>query len=433
MSRLDLLTANDAPGAYPASWYAETAIGIRERPALRGAEVADVCVIGGGYTGLSAALHLAERGYRVVLLEAQRLGWGASGRNGGQVGSGQRRDQDWLEANVGRDKARLLWDLAEEAKATVRDLISRHAIDCDYRPGIVHAVHRAGDVATAHAEVEKLARDYGYADCEPLDRAGIAAALGTEVYHGGALDRGAAHLHPLNYALGLARAAEAAGAGLREWSRVVAVERGRVRTAEGEVRAEHVLVCCNGYLGDLMPEIAARAMPINNFLIATEPLGAARGAQLIPEGMAAADSRFVVNYWRLSADGRMLFGGGESYGYRFPRDISGLVRPRMLSIYPDLADLRITHAWGGTLAITMSRMPSFQRLGPGLLSAAGYSGHGVAIATLAGKLLAEAVAGSAERFDLFAGLPSPPFPGGPALRWPLLVLAMSWYGLRDRL
>ncbi|TPE53678.1 NAD(P)/FAD-dependent oxidoreductase [Amaricoccus solimangrovi] len=433
MARLDLLTANDAPGAYPASWYAETAIGAAPRPALRGAERADVCVIGGGYAGLSAALHLRERGYDVVLIEAQRLGWGASGRNGGQIGSGQRRDQDWLERTAGRDQARMFWNLAEEAKATVRGLIERHAIPCDYRAGVAHAALRPGDVAEARAAAEKLARDYGYADCAPLDRAGIAELLGTDAYQGGDLDMGAGHLHPLNYALGLAGAAEAAGARVYERSRAVSVEAGRVRTAEGEVSAGHILLCCNGYLGDLVPRVAERVMPINNFIIATEPLGPERAAALIPTGVAAADSRFVVNYWRLSADGRMLFGGGESYGYRFPRDIAGLVRPRMLGVYPGLADLRVTHAWGGTLGITASRMPAFQRLPGGIFSAAGFSGHGVAMATLAGKLLAEAVAGTAERFDLFAGLPPPAFPGGAALRWPLLVLAMSWYSLRDRL
>lgn len=433
MARLDLLTANDRPGAYPPSWYAETARGVAEEPALAGSVTADVCVIGGGYTGLSAALHLRERGYDVVLLEAQRLGWGASGRNGGQVGSGQRREQDYLEAVAGRDKARMLWDLAEESKALVRDLIARHAIDCDYRPGVAHAVHRAGDVAHAHAYAEKLAREYDYAECVPLDRAGIAAVLGTDAYHGGDLDMGAGHLHPLNFALGLAAAARAAGARLFERSRVTRVAEGVARTAGGEVRAKQILVCCDGYLGDLVPRVAARVMPINNFIIATEPMGAARARALIPEDVAAADSRFVVNYWRLSADGRMLFGGGESYGYRFPRDITALARPRMLAIYPGLADLAITHAWGGTLGITVTRMPAFQRLGPGLFSAAGYSGHGVAMATLAGRILAEAVGGTLERFDLFADLPTPAFPGGASLRWPLLVLAMSWYGLRDRL
>ncbi|MFA5538446.1 MAG: FAD-binding oxidoreductase, partial [Gemmobacter sp.] len=195
--------------------------------------------------------------------------------------------------------------------------------------------------------------------------------------------------------------------------------------------AGHVVLACNGYLGGLEPQVAARVMPINNFIIATEPLGG-RATEILSEPVAVADTRFVVNYWRLSEDGRLLFGGGESYGYRFP-DIVRTVRRPMLQVYPQLADARIDHAWGGTLAITMNRLPCFARPHPNVLSASGYSGHGVAMATMAGKVLAEAVAGRAGRFDLMAGLPAARFPGGGALRWPLLVLAMTWYSLRDRL
>jgi gamma-glutamylputrescine oxidase len=432
----DLLTANDRPGEYPPSWYAATARELAPFPALAGEVEADVCVVGGGYTGLSAALHLAEAGFDVALVEAQRVGWGASGRNGGQVGSGQRRDQDWLEAHCGRERARALWDMAEEAKVLVRGLVARHGIDCDLRSGIIHAAHKAAYVAEYHAEAEKLARDYGYAEVEPLDREALAALVASPAYHGGTLDRGGAHLHPLNYALGLARAAAAAGVRIFERSRVEAIDGGGrpgVRTGAGRVRARFVVVAANGYLGGLVPAVAARVMPINNFIVATEPLGEGRARALIRNGAAVADSRFVVNYFRLSADGRLLFGGGESYGWRFPRDIAGLVRPRMLGVFPQLADARIDHAWGGTLAITVDRMPAFQRLGATVVSAGGYSGHGIAIATLAGKLMAEAVAGTAGRFDMLAGLPQPEFPGGVRLRWPLLVLAMSWYALRDRL
>jgi gamma-glutamylputrescine oxidase len=431
---MDLLTANDRPGEHPASWYAASATPLQPFPRLDGDAEADVCVIGGGYTGLSAALHLAEAGYAVVLLEAQRVGFGASGRNGGQMGSGQRRDQAWLEARFGKHRARALWDMAEEAKALVRALVARLGIACDLRPGIIHAAHKPAYVAEYRAEAEKLARDYGYDQVQPLDRAGLAALLGSEAYFGGAFDRGGAHLHPLNYALGLARAADAAGVRICEGSRAEAIGEGpEVRTSAGRVRARFAIVAGNGYLGTLVPTVAARVMPINNFIVATEPLGEARAQALIPSGAAVADSRFVVNYFRLSADHRLLFGGGESYGWRFPADIAGVVRPRMLRVFPDLADVRIDHAWGGTLAITTNRMPAFQRLAPTVFSAAGYSGHGVALATLAGKLMAEAVQGTAERFDVFASLPQRDFPGGAALRWPLLVLAMSWYALRDRL
>lgn len=431
---MNLLFANDRPGQYPGSWYAATATPLPPFPALAGAVSADVAILGGGFTGLSAALELAGRGLRVVLLDAQRVGFGASGRNGGQVGSGQRLEQDVLERVMGRADARTLWDLSQEAKAMVRDLIARHDIPAAWRPGIAHACRTASEVAHAHAYAEKLARDYGYDAVEPLDAAGLQAILPSAAYCGGDIDRGAGHVHPLNYALGLARAAVAAGVRIHERSLVTEVvpgRRPRLVTAEGHVEADHVLVAANGYLGRLLPQVGARVMPINNFIIATEPLGDRR-AEVLREDVAVADTRFVVNYWRLSADGRLLFGGGESYGYRFP-DIVKTVRRPMLEIYPSLADVKIEHAWGGTLAITVSRNPCFARPMEGVLSVSGYSGHGVAMATLAGRLAAEAIAGTAGRFDLMSRLPTPRFPGGARLRTPLLALAMSWYAMRDRL
>jgi gamma-glutamylputrescine oxidase len=294
----------------------------------------------------------------------------------------------------------------------------------------VHAAHKPAYAADYRGYPERLASDYGYTLAEPLDRAGVAERLGTDVYFGGMLDRGAGHLHPLAYALGLAGAARAAGARLHEGSRVTRIDGTTVTTDRGRLDARFVLLATNGYLGGLEPRVAARAMPINNFIIATEPLG---DRAPIRGGVAANDSRFVVNYWRQTRDGRLIFGGGETYSYRFPADIAGLVRRAFAKVYPRLADAPVSHAWGGTLAITPNRLPAFQRLGPATFSAAGYSGHGVPTATLAGKLMAEAVQGTAERFDVFASLPQPRFPGGSALRAPLLVLAMSWYALRDRL
>ena len=426
---MNLLHANDRAGEYPASWYAATARPFPAQPALAGEVAADVCIVGGGYTGLSAALHLAQRGFRVVLLEAHRLGFGASGRNGGQVGSGQRQDQVWLEKTLGRDQAHRLWDLAEEAKTLVRDLCA--GMGLAYAPGVAVACHRQGEAAESQSYAEKLSRDYGYDAIEVLDRDRIGHLIGSPCFKGGLLDRSAGHIHPLNFALGLAEAALKAGAVLHEGSEVTRVESGLVTTAQGRVRAPHVLLACNGYLGGLVPKVAARVMPINNFILATEPLGSA-AEQLLSENIAVYDTRFVVNYWRLSEDYRLLFGGGESYGYRFP-DIVKTVRKPMLEIYPQLKDVKITHAWGGTLAITTNRMPCFSRPMPGVLNASGYSGHGVAYATLAGKIMAETVAGQAERFDLMAGIPQMPFPGGTALRHPLLALAMLWYGMRDRL
>lgn len=431
---MNLLYANDRAGEYPPSYYAATRAEFAPQPALNGPARADVCVVGAGYTGLSAALHLAEAGYRVIVLEAQRVGFGASGRNGGQVGSGQRLDQDDLERRVGLSNARRLWDMAQDAKALVRDLITRHDMPATYAPGIAHTCRTMAEMRHAHAYADKLARDYGYDQIEPLDRAALRALVGSDRFVGGDIDRGAGHVHPLNYAIGLARAAQKAGVVIHERSEVTALQGGPapvVETATGRVVCDHVILAANGYLGGLHPDVAAHVMPINNFIVATEPLGA-RAAGVLAENIAACDTKFVVNYWRLSEDGRLLFGGGESYGWRFP-DIIRTVRKPMLDIYPQLADTRIDYAWGGTLAITLTRMPYFARLSGNVWSASGYSGHGVAMATQAGRMLALAVAGDGAGFDLMARVPQTRFPGGTALRWPLLVLAMTWYSMRDRL
>ena len=419
------------------SYYAATAHPAPPRPALTGDTSADVCVIGAGYTGLSTALHLAKKGRSVVVLEANRVGWGASGRNGGQLHSGQRRDQETLEKWYGEARARVLFDLAEEAKRTVKELIATHAIDCDWRDGLIHAVHKKAWLSDAEAEVEHLVSRYGYPGTSLLDAAQLSAAIGTDVYHGGWRDGTAGHLHPLNYALGLARVAEEAGVRIHEASRVTEISppRGgatRVATMTGAVTAPDVVVAANGYLDGLDREIDSRVMPIRNYVAATAPLGDL-AERLIPGREAVADSRFVVHYWRLSADGRLIFGGGETYGRSDPKDVAGFVRSHMAKIYPGLADVPIDFAWGGTLAVTMNRMPFFRRLRPGLYTAAGYSGHGVAIASFAGKLLAEAIDGDTARFDVMSAIPAPRFPGGPLFRTPTLILAMSWFALRDRL
>lgn len=427
-----------APAPLPAlSYYAATAHPSPPRPALDGDVSADVCVIGAGYTGLSTAIHLAAKGRKVVVIDAEAVGWGASGRNGGQLHTGQRRDQLTLEKLHGQAKAHALFDLAEEAKRTVKDLIATHAIDCDWRDGLIHAVHKRRHLVHAEQEAEHLLARYGYTGATFLDRPTLARAIGTEVYFGGWRDAAAGHLHPLNYCLGLARAAEALGVTIHEGTRATAIETAlgahpRVTTATGTITAADVVIAANGHLQGLDPEIEARILPVRNYILASEPLGM-RAAHLIPFREAVADSRFVVHYWRLSGDNRLIFGGGETYGPRDPRDIAAFVRRHMLKIYPDLADVRIDYAWGGTLAVTVDRMPYFRRMRPGVYTAGGYSGHGLAIATLAGKLLAEAIVGDTSRFDIMASLPAQKFPGGPRLRLPTLLLAMSWFALRDRL
>jgi gamma-glutamylputrescine oxidase len=432
---LNLLHSNDRAGEYPASWYAATADALPEFAPLAGKVKADVVVIGAGYTGLSAALHLAEAGMDVALIEAQRVGFGASGRNGGQLGSGQRMEQTGLERLVGNDDAAKLWELAEEAKTLVKSLVAKHEIDCYLAPGVAHACFSAKEATQEHAYADHLADRYGYAQIQKLDKGGMQALCPSPAYHGGVLDMGAAHLHPLRYALGLARAAKAAGVRIYERSEVTAIEEGAratVHTKAGQISADHVILACNGYLGGLNARVASRVMPINNFIAATAPLGD-EAARVLTQDVAVADTKFVVNYFRLSHDKRLLFGGGESYGYRFPADIDALVRKPMVEIFPHLRDVQIDYAWGGTLAITLRRMPYVARLAPNILSASGYSGHGVGTATHAGQLMAMAVRGQADGFDTMARVPAMPFPGGPALRTPLLMLAMTWYSLRDRL
>lgn len=428
--RMNLLHANDRAGQYPASYYAATAQGRMDFAALQGDLRADVCIVGGGYTGLSAALHLAEKGVNVIVLEAQLIGFGASGRNGGQVGSGQRQDQDWLEAHYGADVARRMWDLGQDAKALVKSLITKHKMPITWADGVAYASRSAAGHAAATAYSERLSQKYGYHSQEILDHAGTCQVLGTSAYKGAVIDLGAGHIHPLNFAIGLANAASAAGARIHEKSEVLNITEGAqpiVETAQGRVICDQLILAANGYLGGLNRQVAARVMPINNFIVATEPLQAVLGRNI-----AVADDRFVVNYWRMSEDGRLLFGGGESYGYRFPDIVPTVMRP-LLRVYPELKDVKIDYAWGGTLAITMNRMPYFSKLSGNIRTASGYSGHGVAMATLAGRILANDIGGQGGDFELMARHPPPNFPGGIGLRAPLLALAMTWYALRDRL
>lgn len=418
------------------SYYRQSAIGARVRPQLEGSVAADVCVIGAGYTGLSSALHLTRAGLKVVVLEAETAGFGASGRNGGQVITGQRVDQPDLERNYGEARARQLWDLALEARALVLSLIDAHKIPCDVAQGHLTAAVRESHARDLESYVDHLARVYGYAQARYVREAEMPALVATRNYKGGIYDAGGYHLHPLNYALGLARAADDAGATIFENTRALAVapgEKVRVATASGDVTARFVVYACNAYLGDLNPRLARTIMPLSNYIAATEPLGEARAKALIPSGAAVADTKFVLDYYRLSADGRLLFGGGETYGDRDVGNAAEIVRPHILRVFPQLHDVRIANAWGGRLAITLPRLPHIGRLAPNVYFAQGYSGQGVAIATLAGKLIAEAIGGQAARFDVYESLRIPALPGGALLRKPLQALGLFWYALRDRL
>ncbi len=422
--------------AHVNSWYAASAAPIDGFPRLEGDLQADVCIVGGGFTGLSSAIHLRERGYSVALLEARRVAWGASGRNGGHCSTGQRADQEDLEQRVGREQARRLWDLGLEAVRMVTGLVERFNIDCELKTGDLHVAAKRSHVDDLRAYTDKLRDDYDYREARFVEREELEQMTSSRRYHAGVFDAGGRHLHPLKYALGLARAARDLGADIYEDSRVTGYTEGEqviVRTDRGSVKARFMILACNGYLEHLSRPLAGKIMPINNYVLATEPLGEERARRLIRDDCAMSDSLFVINYWKLSQDRRLLFGGGESYSRRFPSNIQDLVRRRMLQVYPELEPARIDYAWGGTLAITMSRMPHFGRLSGNVFYAHGYSGHGITIASLAGKLLAEAISGTAERFDVMASVPTPTFPGGTLLRWPGLVLAMSWHAMLDRI
>ncbi len=431
---MSFLYANDEIGRYPDSWYAASTAVDQPRPWLRGRMECDVCVIGAGFTGLSAALHLAERGFSVVVLEAHRAGFGASGRNGGQVGTGLNKGQADLETRLGPSAAHQIWTMTEAAKALTRKLTSAHARDAGFAPGVAQAFYSKRDMADHFREADYLADTYGYHQIDALERAELADVIKTARYVGGTIDWGAGHLHPLRYAVGLARAAEAAGAIIHEVSPVTRIEDGSpnvVHTDRGQLKAGWVIHATNGYHERLNRKQARHVMPINNFLVATEPLE--NPEDVLSKNIAVADAKFVLNYYRLSHDNRLIFGGGESYGSQFPTNIFKKVRRPLRRLFPQLKNVELTHAWGGTLGITPSRVPLFARVGPQQLTASGYSGHGVALATFAGKILAETVAGQEERFDLLSTLPVPGFPGGPYLRAPIMTLAMTWYSLRDKL
>jgi gamma-glutamylputrescine oxidase len=418
------------------SYYAATANPHGTWPRLTESIRVDVCVVGGGFTGLSAALNLAERGYKVALIEANRIGWGASGRNGGQINTGLRKSPQELIARFGKQRGKALFDLAEEARAIIWERVEKHGIACDLRTGNMLLASKPGDVPWMEQEIAAYERAMNYTQAKLLDRNAIRGEIASELYFGGIKDTGGGHLHPLNYALGLAKAAEVAGVQMFEQSAATRIEddggKVTVVTDAGRIEADYAVLGCNAYLGGLEPRIAGKIMPIANFVITTEPLPEAEAKALIPSGACACDTKFVVSYYRVTADNRMLFGGGERYNTQEPADIAGFVKPYMLQVFPQLAAKRIEYGWGGMLAITMLRLPHLGRIGR-VYYAHGYSGMGVAITGIAGKLIAEAMAGTAERFDVFSRIEHRTFPGGTMLRHPLLVLAMLWYVLRDKL
>ena len=421
--------------AYPPSWYAASAAPLPPQPRLEGELQADVCILGAGYTGLSAALELAEAGYRVIVLEAERIGWGASGRNGGQAIVGYGCEQDTLERLVGRADARRLFDFSREGMALMRDRIHRHAIACDWRDGHASVPIKPRQEQALKRWQAHMVEHYDY-PMEWWDREQLRAQLASDRYLGAIYDPLSGHLHPLEYAFGLARAALAAGVRIFEHSRVVRLERGAapvLHTDAGRVRCEFAVLAGNAWLRGVAPELESRIMPVGTYIGATAPLGEARARALIRNDMAVADVNWALDYFRLSRDHRLLFGGRASYSTLPPPNLRGTMARRMRRVFPQLADVDIEYVWGGYVDISLNRAPHWGRLAPNVYFAQGFSGHGVASTGLAGKVIADAIRGQAERLDAFARIPHRPFPGGRLLRTPMLVAAMAWYKLRDAL
>ena len=419
-----------------ASYYTATANRQTDYPQLRGEQKCDACVIGGGITGLSSSLHLVAKGYEVILLEANRIGWGASGRNGGQCIYGYSCDMGKIRALVGLEQARMLWDMSLEAVNLTRGLIDEHRIHCDWTEGQMHAAIKPRQYRELELWRAELSSEYGYDQLELYTGSELKLRINSERYLAGLYDPQSGHLHPLNYTLGLAQAAEKAGVRFHESSPVLNTEEGnliRVTSTEGSVLCRQLILAGNAYLARIGREIHHKLMPVGTYIGATVPLGEQRARSLIPGNIAVSDLNFVLDYYRLSGDHRMLFGGRVSYSTLQPVHLAQAMRARMLKVFPQLEDVPMEYAWGGFVGITMNRAPHFGRLGRNIFFAQGFAGHGVALTGLAGKLMAEAVSGSAERFDVFSRIPHMPFPGGRFLRMPALVLAMFYYRLRDLL
>jgi len=420
-----------APGL---SWYQATSGERPLYPALDGARNADVAIVGGGYTGLQAAYNLAKAGVNVVLIEAERFGDGASGRNGGQLGTGQRWWPEEMEETLGYERSKALFDLAERAKRNLLDFAAEHSIEIDYMPGQMNVAHKPGYMRAYVENAEIAAMRYDYPHMRFMDEAETRERLGSKRYFCGVRDIGTGHIHPLKMLIGLARVAKAAGASIYEMSRATAIRQSggktMIDTPSGTITADRVLIACNGYIGNLDPVTSGHVMPLRSFIGATVPLN--DFPAVLPGGEAVADSRFVVRYFRKSKDGRLLFGGREAYTADNPRDIKKHIGRQIAEIYPALKDVEISHAWGGSVGITMTRQPFVREVMPGVTSIGGYSGHGVMLANYCGKLYADMVLGGSADLDLFRALDIPAFPGGGRFRAPLLFFALTWFALRDR-
>ncbi|WP_104910553.1 FAD-binding oxidoreductase [Pseudomonas sp. LG1D9] len=421
------------------SYYLASANAMPERPALAEDLSADVCVIGGGFTGVNTAIELAQRGLSVILLEARRIGWGASGRNGGQLIRGIGHDVSGFARHVGEEGVRYLQRAGIDSVALVGERIREHSIDCDLRWGFCELANTPAQFAAFKGEQQSLGA-LGYKPETRLVAAqDMAQVVGSERYAGGLVDMGSGHLHPLNLVLGEARVAEALGVRIFEQSPALQLSHGdtvQVRCASGTVRAASLVLACNAHLEELEPRLSGKVLPAGSYIIATEPLPAALADELIPQNLALCDQKVGLDYYRLSADRRLLFGGACHYSGRDPVDIAAYMRPKMLKVFPQLATTAIEFQWGGKIGITANRFPQVGRLQqyPNVFYAQGYSGHGLNVTHWCARLLAEAIhAGHSQGLETFSRVPHMTFPGGKALRSPLLALGMLWYRLREML
>lgn len=423
-----------APAGHVASWYVASANSAPLRPSLEGELDCDACVVGAGFTGISAALHLAEKGVSVVVLEASRVGFGASGRNGGQIVNSYSRDMDVIEAKYGEQTARALGDMAFEGNRIIRSRIDDYNIQCDLRDGNLFAACNQKQLRGLRDQ-KALWERYGHRELEMLEGEGLKREVNSNCYLGGLVDHSGGHLHPLNLVLGQAAALESLGGRIFEASAVEEVTHGEpvvLRTPEGTIRAQRVVMAGNAYLRGVLPEIEGKSMPCGTQIITTEPLDAALARSMIPNDMAVEDCNYLLDYYRLTADNRLLYGGGVNYGGDDPADITAVIRPKMLETFPGLEAMKVDYAWSGTFLMTLNRLPQFGVINNNVYYAQGYSGHGVTTTHLAGRLIAEIMQGQGERFDAFAGIPHYSFPGGRLLRVPLSALGAWYYATRDK-
>ncbi|WP_163371819.1 NAD(P)/FAD-dependent oxidoreductase [Endozoicomonas acroporae] len=420
--------------AHAQSYYAASLNFATDYPVLEGSLTVDVCVVGGGFSGVATALELAERGYRVAVLEARKIGWGATGRNGGQLIRGMGEEPEQFRNQIGTDGVAAIHRMGFEAVELVRERVRKYGIQCDLKMGYVDAAIKPKQMAGITEDYESLkARHYAH-ELRLLSQDDIKQYVNTDRYIGGMLDSGSGHLHPLNLCLGEARVAEGLGVQLFEYSPVVKIHKGNlpgVETAKGSVTCQFLVLAGNAYLGNLEPKIGGKVLPAGSYIIATEQLEDRIWQNLIPQDTAICDVSLALDYFRLSADKRLLFGGMCNYSGRDPKDIVASLRPKMLQVFPQLENVAIEYQWGGMIGIGANRMPQIGRSGANIYFAQAYSGHGVNATHMAGRVLAEAISGQAERFDVFASIHHITFPGGRYFRSPLLALGMLWYRLKE--